>query len=174
MGNGKSIRIWKDKWLPIPSSYKVTSPMSIFHEEARVEELIDANSGSWKQEILSQVFLPHEAEIIGGITLSSNLQNDRQIWAPIATGLFSVRSAYWVAKEEAVTGGRAGVSNDSSERKFWKYLCSMNLPHKVRHFAWRACKDILPTKENLERRKVLVDSCCEVCQTDVESLGHMF
>ena len=77
--NGKSIRIWKDKLLPTPSSFKVTSPLSTFQEEARVEELIDANSGTWKQEVLSQVFLLHEAEIIGGIALNSNVQDDKQI-----------------------------------------------------------------------------------------------
>ena len=39
---------------------------------------------------------------------------------------------------------------------------------------WRACKDILPTKENLQRRKVLMDSCCEACQMKIESSSHLF
>ena len=76
--------------------------------------------------------------------------------------------------EEVPKGGSASTSNYSSLRKFWKYLWSMNIPYKVRHFAWRACKDILPTTENLKRRKVLVDSCCEAWQTETESSGHLF
>lgn len=82
-------------------------------------------------------FLPYEAEIIGGIALSSSPQKDKQIWAPTTTGLFSVRTAYWIAMGEVSNGGPTNVSNDSSQRKFWKYLWSINLPHKVRHFAWR-------------------------------------
>uniref|UniRef100_A0A7N2MJC6 Reverse transcriptase zinc-binding domain-containing protein n=1 Tax=Quercus lobata TaxID=97700 RepID=A0A7N2MJC6_QUELO len=49
------------------------------------------------------------------------------------------------------------ASDDSKQRRFWKLLWKINTPHKVRHFAWRACKDILPTKENLVRRKVLAE-----------------
>ena len=64
--------------------------------------------------------------------------------------------------------------DDSNLRKFWKYLWRFNVPHKVRHFTWRACKDILPTKENLVKTKVLVDSCCEECQVEVESSSHLF
>ena len=163
MENGRSIQIWKDKWLPNPSSYKVTSPLSTLHEDTQVVELIDSNSGMWKHDVLNQVFLPHEVEIIGGIALSSNPQEDKQIWAPTKSGLFSVRSAYWIAMKEVPKGGTASASNDSNQRKFWKYQWSMNIPHKVWHFTWGACKDILPTKENLKWRKVLVDSCYEAC-----------
>ena len=39
---------------------------------------------------------------------------------------------------------------------------------------WRACRDILPTKANLVARKVIPDSCCEECQKEAESSGHLF
>ncbi|XP_075650221.1 uncharacterized protein LOC142620796 [Castanea sativa] len=131
-------------------------------------------SGTWKHELVKQLLLSHEAEVIGGIPLSANPQEDKQIWALTTTSLFSVRSAYWIAMEGMSNGGSTTVSNDGSQRKCWKYLWSINLPHKVRHFAWRACRDILPTKENLKRRKVLVDSCCEACHLEAESSGHLF
>lgn len=63
----------------IPSSFKVTSPLSHLHEDARVKKLIEASSGTWKHDVLRQVFLPHEAESINGIVLSSNPQDDKQI-----------------------------------------------------------------------------------------------
>ena len=44
----------------------------------------------------------------------------------------------------------------------------------VRHFAWWACKDILPTKENLVRRKVLAEGTCEMRQSGLETSGHLF
>ena len=64
--------------------------------------------------------------------------------------------------------------DDNKQRKFWKFLWKINVPHKVRHFAWRACKDILPTKENLAKRKVLVEGTCKTCQSGLETSSHLF
>ena len=36
------------------------------------------------------------------------------------------------------------------------------------------CKNILLTKDNLVKRKVLTKSCCDECQADVESSSHLF
>ena len=66
------------------------------------------------------------------------------------------------------------ASDDSKQRRFGKLLWKINTPHKVRHFAWRACKDILPTKENLVRRKVLAEGICAMCQSGLETSGHLF
>ena len=41
VGNGKHIRIWSDKWVPRPSSYKIQSPVSILSKEASVDQLIN-------------------------------------------------------------------------------------------------------------------------------------
>ena len=57
------------------------------------------------------------------------------------------------------------LSDDSNFRKFWNYIWKLNVPHKIRHFTWRACKNILPTKDNLVRRKVLADGCCDECKS---------
>ena len=81
MGSGKSIKIWMDKWPPTPSSYKVTSPPSTLSMDARVEKLIDLDSRVWINDVIKQIFMPREAETIGGIALSSNLPEDKQIWA---------------------------------------------------------------------------------------------
>ena len=43
------------------------------------------------------------------------------------------------------------MSDESQLRKFWKLLWGLAIPRKIRHFAWRACQDILPTKENFVR-----------------------
>ena len=63
------------------------------------------------------------------------------------------------------------LSDGSRMRSFWKHLWRCNVPHKVRHFVWRACRDILPTKANLVARKVIPDSCCEESDSDKRSDG---
>ena len=48
----------------------------------------------------------------------------------------------------------------------------MNVPPKVWNFIWRACKDILPTRANLYRRKVPIDLLCSICKLIDETVGH--
>ena len=48
------------------------------------------------------------------------------------------------------------------------------MPNKVKVFAWRACRNILPTKAKLFTRKVTQDDVCEECGVGVESSGHLF
>ena len=57
-------------------------------------------------------------------------------------------------------------------RRFWGSLWRLPIPYKVRHFAWRACKEALPTKVNLRRRKVLTDDSCEWCKEKPKIAGH--
>ncbi|XP_042942917.1 uncharacterized mitochondrial protein AtMg00310-like [Carya illinoinensis] len=44
LGNDQSIKIWQDKWLPTPSSYRVQSGINILGVEARVAKLIDRDT----------------------------------------------------------------------------------------------------------------------------------
>ena len=60
-----------------------------------------------------------------------------------------------LALDEAMNSGVGEPSNDDTYKKIW----SLNMPNKVNSFAWRACRNILPTKANLCRMYVkLVDS----------------
>ena len=68
----------------------------------------------------------------------------------------------------------ASASSNSQQWSFWKKLWHLPVPHKVRHFAWRACRDILPTKENLCKCRVLQDCICDKCGSSLESLVHLF
>lgn len=38
---------------------------------------------------------------------------------------------------------------------------------------WRACKNLLLTKENLKRRKVVDDPKCPICSLEVETTYHI-
>lgn len=152
----------------------MVSPPPLELAESRVCDLIDIFARSWKTELIQKTFMPHEADVITGIALSSHMPEDRQIWALTGNGRFTVRSAYSVAMEMVENGGKGTVSDEGPLRKFWISIWHLNLPYKIRHFAWRACKDIIPTKVNLMRRKVLVEGSYEACHQEVESSGHLF
>ena len=63
-------------------------------------------------------FLPHEAEIILGLPLSSTMPGDALIWSATPNGKFSVRSAYKIAMETRVQAD----SRSSSEILIWSHI----------------------------------------------------
>ena len=85
--------------MPSPTTYEVVSPINYIPGDSRVAELIDEEKGTWKTNLVSNVFFPHEADLICGIALCANLPKDKQVWALTNNGLFSVRSAYKLAME---------------------------------------------------------------------------
>ena len=54
-------------------------------------------------------------------------------------------SAYKVAMDLDMTIGGASSSNGDGMRLFWRKLRKIQVPHKIRHFIWRAVRDILST-----------------------------
>ena len=68
----------------------------------------------------------------------------------------------------------ARPSNGQNSGAFWKSLWHLNVPNKIKSFAWRASCNILSTKAILCHRKVLDNPKCEACGLEVESSGHLF
>jgi len=97
VGNGKLIHIWEDKWLPTPTTYRVCSPPRLFDDFPMVSSLIDEDTRRWKADIVCSLFLPFEAQTILNIPLSFNLPEDTIDWIGNKRGVFSVKSAYYVA-----------------------------------------------------------------------------
>jgi hypothetical protein len=46
-------------------------------------------------------------------------------------------------------------------------------PKVVQTFLWKACQNILPTKENLYRRHITQDSLCPICGREDETHVHI-
>ena len=120
VGNGESIRVLGDRWLPSTSTHKVVSPKLFLQEDTRVNEFIDPDVAGWKGGALDVVFLPYEAELIKSIPISLQLPEDKLIWALTSNGVFSVRSAYRLAMDQARTERNGSSSNNSKIRKFWR------------------------------------------------------
>ena len=86
-------------------------------------------------------------------------------------GNFAVRSACKIALLSS-SDSRPENSSNGNHSQFWKNLWRLNVPNKIKSFAWRASRNTLPKKENLCHRKVLDDQIYEACGLDAESSGH--
>lgn len=148
VGNGASIDIRRDKWLPSPDTFKLISPPVALPIGMTVDNLIDLSHGTWQVDMIRRTFSPDDAQSIMSIPLSSRLPPDQIIWAYTSKGNFTVRSAYKIALSSS-SDQRPDNSSRESRNSFWKNLWRLNVPNKIKSFAWRASRNILPTKENL-------------------------
>jgi hypothetical protein len=58
VGNGGKTWIWKDKWLPNPSTFRVISSLRLLDPDATVSKLIDEDSKWWNIPLLENIFFP--------------------------------------------------------------------------------------------------------------------
>ena len=142
--------------------------------DMKVADLIESSTTKWKIEVIDSLFIAHEAELIKSIPLSATLPANKIVWAETTNGNFTVKSAYKLAASLFKSTNYGTTSNGSLLRKFWKKLWSLPIPHKVRHFCWRACRGTLPTKVKLRRRNVIAEDMCVCCKEKAETNGHIF
>ena len=80
IGNGFNVQVWKDKWLPSSSTFRVVFP--------RLNSPLDHKC--WNLHLLQQLFLLFEVEEIRSIPLSSSIPLDKLIWTGTSNGMFTV------------------------------------------------------------------------------------
>lgn len=56
-------------------------------------------------------------------------------------------------------------------KKFYENICG-RWKNRVKIFAWRACKDSLPTAHKLQQKLVIVEDKCSFYNSEVKSLTH--
>ena len=172
VGNGHSINAVKNRWLPNFPTNKVLNSVQGNWGELMVADLINLELNIWKYEDIKAIFHTDEAEAICQIPLSRRNVHDSVFWLHNSRGLFSVKSAYHVARRLLTDANREGTSRKGAGKNIWTAIWKLWLPNKIKVFAWRACREILPTVVNLTRRKVLDDDKCSVCTRESESTIH--
>lgn len=85
--------------------------------------------------------------------------------------IFFVRSAYHLGLE-IIERGRGQTSQVKKGIDVWRSLWNLQVPNPIKIFLWRTCNDILPTRKNLLRRRVIVDGKCSWCNLEEETIAH--
>lgn len=175
VGNGRIVEIWRDSWIPTPDNFKVINPQGPNVELVKVAQLIDGDTRMWKVDLIKKTSFPHEVEVILGMPLSSRMPEDSLIWAWSKNNNFIVRSAYNIALKVLKKAHLAKDGGECSDKGkivgLWKFVWQLKCPNKIKHFLWRACKNIISTNFCLTLRKVTSDSSCGFCD-GYESSGY--
>lgn len=161
VGNGRSINVLDDPWLPSEHNPYIHSISESLRNQ-KVISLLDTVEGSW--EVLD-LFEERDANMILSIPVNTE-ENDTWYWRREKMGSYSVKSAYSLLLESKThnhTGDNSG---------FWRCLWNLKIPSKVKNFLWRACSNCLPTKDFLRARKIPVNELCPSCNEAPESIVH--
>ena len=104
--------------------------------------------------------------------ISGSLPNDSIIWLGNKRGVFTVKSAYYVALPLVEEPSMDECSGGNYRAPLWRKMCHLKLLAKVRIFAWRACVNGLLTRMNMVTRGLEVDATCPMCGKEGESTKH--
>ncbi|EEC80386.1 hypothetical protein OsI_22511 [Oryza sativa Indica Group] len=140
IGNGKSVRIWRDPWLPRDFSRRPITRKGNCRLKW-VSDLLSEN-GAWDETRVNQVFLPVDAETICSIRVSSRQEDDFVAWHPDKHGKFSVRSAYGLACN-LVNMETSSSSSSAGCKRMWNLIWQTNAPQKKRKTPGMCCADVL-------------------------------
>lgn len=156
--------MWEDNWIPGLPCLKplVRRPTATAQ---RVCDLFVPGTRVWDEGAVRRSFMALEAAEVMKIKLSTRLQEDVLAWAFENHGIYSVRSAYRLLKEDqtAAAMATAGETMASGDDRSWRQVWKLNVPLKVRVFWWRVLHISLPSKVELKRRHVAMESFCEMC-----------
>ncbi|CAL9015935.1 unnamed protein product [Prunus brigantina] len=156
VGNGESIRVTEDPWIPQPHTFKTRSR----HPDLplTVADLIDFVTKVWRCDLISRVFDPTEARLITSMPISQWGCPDRLMWHFHKQGVYTVRSGYDLALY-LKRNGELGVKGDgegsraSDQTAVWKGIWRLRIPPKLRTFIWKACRNALAMRHHLIKRR---------------------
>lgn len=167
VGNGQQLTVFESSWIPRPTTFKPTTPPSL-PKGTLVAELINGDN-QWKEELIYQHFGKEDADAIVQIPLPRKQNDDKLIWHYDQRGQYLVKSGYQVALKQKHPDLPSCSNSHSSH---WNSIWKMAVPEKVKIFLWRAAKDLLPTAENLWKKKVVQEATCQICRNQIESIAH--
>ncbi|KAJ8445873.1 LOW QUALITY PROTEIN: hypothetical protein Cgig2_000185 [Carnegiea gigantea] len=170
IGDGISLNVWEDRWLPRPFLFKPVTPRPESAAIAQVSDLIDRANGCWHETLVRQTFLPCDADIILDVSLCDTWPRDRLIWHYNSHGIFIVRSAYHLLLGDAHLNGGGSSFNC---KELWKAIWGCSIPPRIKLFGWRACKGILHSALNISMRLPNFSMACSVCSHPEESDVHV-
>lgn len=170
--DGATTGIYGEKWVPIPTTFMVQSQPRSLQETVRVMVLISTDTKCWVETILQDNFNPEEVQAILTVLFSGAGHLDMRVWHGTDSRVFSIRSAYHLAKEKESYNCPEG-SKRVGDRELWGVIRQLQLPNVDKNFMWRACNNILPMRENLQRGKVVTDPLCPIGGLEVETATHI-
>lgn len=175
IGDGTSVRVWTDPWIPRGSSRQPATHQG--HAiVSKVSELINPVTDQWNEALVRMLFSEEDAHSILAILLRQGME-DFISWHFDKRGQFSVKSAYQLGvaiRERSLHHDASTSAIQEQGSPLWNKLWPLGVPSKVRLFTWRLAHNSLPTRLNINRKQIELDTRCPMCLRLDEDGGHLF
>ncbi|KAG8480190.1 hypothetical protein CXB51_024907 [Gossypium anomalum] len=158
IGNGQSVNIWNDAWLPGVENGRVQC-QQINIRYSMVSDLIDRDAVTWKHEEIRSLFGEEQMQRIVAIPLANIGLQDALVWRGDNTGIYTAKKGYkWRNIIETPN------IHQNSLTKFYKRFWDIKVPSKIRMHLWRVAKKYMPFLFNLKIHRLVNNTLCPVCQ----------
>ncbi|XP_057452170.1 uncharacterized protein LOC130743990 [Lotus japonicus] len=171
LGNGQSVNILHDAWLPngAPLVYR----QDLF-EELHLKMVSDLLvNGRWNVSLVEMVFNPASAAVILAVPLPIQSCVDRLFWPGSPDGWYTSKSGYEFLRLE----NRSLLASSSTAAvvpgPFWTQVWKAHSLPRCKEVMWRACAGYLPVRTALRRRGLDVDPSCPWCGLEEETEVHV-
>ncbi|CAN1138108.1 Putative ribonuclease H protein At1g65750 [Linum perenne] len=168
IGDGTAINVWNSPWLRSDDNFFLETPRATDLIDLRVCDLFVPGLKIWDVEMIQYLFSARDASAILNIPLTPSNGPDSRIWHFSRKGEYTVRSSYRVIMERLAPRTHLFTPGP------WRELWDIAAPPRLRCFAWRLAREILPTRLALQNRHLNVPSECGICNTHLENSWHLF
>ena len=167
IGSGNEVEIWKEPWLSTVEPMCIMGPPTEENRNWRVNKLMKPSSTDWVLDLIRSN-LPQYEEAIRRLIPSTLGMQDERVWLPNASGVYSTKSGYAIAKL---------CNEDQSDLAFnWnKCIWQIEASPKIKHFLWKANNKALPVGSVLVHRGIDAAATCKRCgelETELHVLLH--
>jgi ribonuclease HI len=177
VGNGEKIDILRDSWIPghPPGTFSTSQPLPA---DATVRLLLSDSGTEWDMDMVNLFFSAGLAKVIQQIQICRHGGEDFASWPFDRFGIYTVRSAYQLARTGSFFKARAaanhgGSSDLGAQEKHWKSIWAISCPNKMKIVIWRMVHDCLPTGQQLQHRHIPAENACSFCARS-EGVDHLF
>ncbi|GKA07108.1 RNA-directed DNA polymerase, eukaryota, reverse transcriptase zinc-binding domain protein, partial [Tanacetum coccineum] len=168
MGNGEESLFWNDKWrgdntlkVSFPRVYLLETQKHITVAHKLSHSELSSSFRRMPRSGIEEAQYKHLIESVQGVSLTNAKDSCR--WTLEGSGEFSVSSTRKYIDDQT-------LAVVSSKTRWIK-----EVPIKVNILAWKVKINGLPTRLNLSKRGIDIDSIlCPICEQHVESVSHTF
>ncbi|KAK3200780.1 hypothetical protein Dsin_024195 [Dipteronia sinensis] len=126
IGDGSNVKIYKDCWIPKPTTFKVQS-LQFLGDLSTISDLKTGSDG-WCVDRIRGSFVADEAAAILSIPCANSPVPDSLLWHYKKNGCYSVKSGYHVGRIMNELPSSSGLNSIES---WWKLLWSVEIPIKL-------------------------------------------